>query len=198
MDNIQIDIFSSNSEAALRRIVGDTISVQSSLLVTRETAPEKSGFLISSFAPEELIRLVVENGKLVTARQSRRLVGYVLVTPISEFSSLLENDNNHASGGHFIPNKPVCFADFDYIYQIGVVRDASGMGVGGALLKRVMRETRKNLLTDILVSPISNKASLGFFIKNGFREAGLLELSEYRSFGKLKSKVLIWNNPERM
>ena len=94
--------------------------------------------------------------------------------------------------------QPIRFSDFEYLYQIGVSKNQTRSGIGSKLLEKAKTSTDKNLLTDVLIDPVSNDASLSFFQSNGFKEAGLLELDKYRSFGKLKSKVLTWSNPDLM
>jgi len=201
LENNDILITSNTSTAPheiLTKIITDVLAIQSSLIATRETANSKEGFLISLFNAEELMSIIQKGGRLIiaeykTSETGKQTVGYLLMTPIAEFTDLLSNKSEHSAHGRFTPSFEFDFANHEYLYQIGVSKEMKGHRVGRRLLEYVLKNATSGILTDILVEPVSNDISLQFFYKHDFLDAGLLELGEYRSFGQLKSKVLIWS-----
>lgn len=172
------------------RIIPKVLGLQGSLIASRDSTVQSSGFLISAFEPKELLNLVRSDGMLVCAISEHDLMGFCLTTPITEFTDLFENSDS----GKFVAQEPLRLtpANHRYLYQIAVTQSQAGKGTGKALLDFAKKKsTGVTLLTDVLTSPIENAASRRFFRKNGFKPVGELTLQSYRNFGELRSEVLL-------
>ncbi len=181
-----------SSTQEIQEVVPKILQIQSSWIISRETVAPKTGFLISSFPPEELSSLIQNDGMLVCAFRESEIIGYCLTTPISEFTSLYED----ASEGDFRPSEPQSVSDSThrYLYQSATTPSLAGVGVGQGLIEFTQGASKGfALLTDVLTAPIENTASRRFFRKNGFKPIGELTLKSYRNFGELKSEVLQYN-----
>jgi hypothetical protein len=168
------------------------LELQKSLVTSPNRAPGEKGFLISNFEEMELERLTENGASLFTASDVSGLAGYMLVTAMGEFTRLFENSKS----GVFRPySSEFSFGtDCKYLYQIAIKRGGNRKGVGTQLFNYALGVHSVSFITDILLEPICNLASLRFFEKNGFRRIGVLELSHYRDFGALKSQVLMFAN----
>lgn len=197
MNSIQIEVMDSKVANSISTILLEVLHLQRSLIATRDSASRENGFLISAFSFEELQGLLGSDGKLFVARIDGELVGYLLITSISEFSSLIGDGSDHASGGRLLGAPEFCFSEYKYLYQVAVSERTKGLGIGKRLLTEAKRNSSASLLTDVLIEPVPNDASLAFFWKNGFQNAGVLELGAYRTFGNLKSQVLVWKIPDK-
>lgn len=193
MTTPEYQIFSrESSPQEIQEVIPKILQIQSSWIISRDTVAPKTGFLISSFSPEELSSLIQRDGMLVCAFRDTEILGYCLTTPISEFTSLYEG----SSEGDFRPSESQSVSDSThrYLYQIATTPSLAGLGVGQGLIEFTQGASKGfALLTDVLTAPIENAASRRFFRKNGFTPIGELTLKSYRDFGELKSEVLQYN-----
>ncbi len=171
------------------KLISDILELQKPLLRGRDETGSQSGFLISRFSREELVNTISAGGEIHSLFHGDALVGYILTTGIHEFTDLLLN----YPGAKFVANFDFVLEGIPtYLYQIAVAQSAQGQGLGRKMLNRLIVQKKNAILTDILVDPIKNQASLTFFKSNGFKLAGILTLPDYRDFGKLESEVLLW------
>lgn len=172
-----------------KSIIHDVLKLQKTLVKTKDTANGNTGFLISLFKLHELLELVSkQEGLLICAYDSNKLIGYLLKTSISEFENLV----NNAQNCRFAPNSPISYENLDYLYQIASHPAYRKNGISRLLFSSLLQNTNKNILTDVLIDPVRNTASLNFFYKLGFKKHGLICLSSYRDFGALVSEVFIF------
>lgn len=169
-------------------IVSDVLRLQRQLLFKPTDPEKKHGFLISAFSQTELAGLLEDNGELLLLRAKQRLIGYALLTPIHEFTSLFKP----GARGTFEPTLPLNYLPLRYFYQIAVDPEFMGQGVGNRLMATCKKKSPGGLLADILVEPVGNGSSIAFFERCGFAPCGMLSLASYRDFGELKSKVFLW------
>jgi O-methyltransferase involved in polyketide biosynthesis/GNAT superfamily N-acetyltransferase len=171
-------------------VIKKILNLQKNLIAKNNLDHYKTGFLVSSFQIQELINLI-HRGSLYYIEEKDKIIGYAIVTPLNDFFKLCTNNKSD----HLINHSPLELINaslFCYLYQIAVDKDSQYKGVGTSLIKYIKENAGKNILTDILIKPIKNKASLNFFAKNNFKQYGNLFVNNYRDFGKLISKVLIW------
>lgn len=192
MSIIELKTISSSSDsieihAAVERI----LIFQKQFIVKRNAKNQEAGFLISELARDEVEEAVKNGGKIFLATCRGELVGYALTAPIHEFSSLYQK----GSSGSFSQSLEleIDFNSLVYLYQIAIAPLYAGRGVGTSIINQVKSDSgTKGVLTDVLVEPLNNEASIRFFLKNQFRTIGILTLQNYRDFGQLKSEVLVW------
>lgn len=190
MDNAGVNLMTISGAEVHKNatVIEQALSLQREWIADRVQTSNRAGFLISLFDADELINLV-KQGSLHYATKDQKLVGYILTTPIEEFTKLLTSAENSYTKPKWMNISP----SLEYLYQIAVSRNLGRTGLGSTLLKYALSKVRHSILTDVLIEPVANKASLRFFKKNGFRDAGILTLKDYRNFGNLKSQVLLWN-----
>lgn len=172
-------------ESVLRSV----LRLQEKWIVKAEHADTLSGFLISALSFAELMGLIRGGSELWCSIGHSRLLAYCLITPPSEFTSLFKDEDR----GRFFAEGDINFLETRYLFQVCTDKAISRKSVGSDLLGYLLKKVNCPLITDILTSPLNNSASIQFFKKNGFLEIGDLELAGYRDFGKLTSRVLIWN-----
>lgn len=182
--------FYDRASLGLSEAIDDLISVQSELVTSREQISSEDGFLISRFDHDEVSDLFMKrSARLVLCRRGSICLGYSLLTSIDEFTDLYSQNNEN----EFSPYRALDLNKMDYFYQIGVRQSAAKTGIGSQLMVRTKEFSGKDLLADILVSPVKNSVSAKFFIKHNFAPSGLLTLSHYRNFGSLHSEVFVWS-----
>lgn len=183
------------SSRGLDQVVDRLLRIQESVVIARNHTPPANGFLISNLSARELHELLCAAGtSLYVASTADEVEGFCLVTDIQEFLAL----GRGGSTGAFHFPAPVSFRQADYLFQIGVSTAKSRAGTGTALVREAQKRHTTGLITDILVDPIENSASLAFFAKQGFEKVGELRIGQYRDFGQLISAVLLWPGPSRI
>jgi hypothetical protein len=79
-----------------------------------------------------------------------------------------------------------------YIDQIGISQNFIRKGIGTVLVKRAKELSPHGLLTDILIAPQLNQASLSFFSAQGFQEIGVMDIEGREGRPSLRTSVRIW------
>jgi ribosomal protein S18 acetylase RimI-like enzyme len=144
----------------------------------------REGILISNYSVNDILQLAHADGSAVlAARSASTLVGYCLVSDVSEYHALV-GASRHALPRHTSARR--------YILQIATRRGYHRQGVGTALLAAAKQLRSTGLVTDVLLAPVCNEVSLHFFERNGFESIGELELPSYRTFGATRTRVFEW------
>lgn len=163
-------------------VIRDLLALQKSLIVSsQKPIPEefaKTGFLLVAMTPEYVSHLLAQkDGCIVCAYLDQTLVGYILLTDISEFKELYQNEG----AGRF--ETPIDLAtlntwlakqDVGYIEQIAVKPGYSKMGIGSQLMSRVKKLKPQGLIADVFIHPVQNEPSLIFFSHQDFVQSGIL------------------------
>jgi ribosomal protein S18 acetylase RimI-like enzyme len=81
-----------------------------------------------------------------------------------------------------------------YIQQIAVAPEMRRSGVGQALVSACREMSPGGVAADILFAPTPfvNSASYKFFIQNGFRDAGSLEIKSLKGFQPCQTRIVFW------
>jgi ribosomal protein S18 acetylase RimI-like enzyme len=194
----------SNSSFTLdkERVIKDLLSLQSSLIVPVQNPIlenfAKKGFLLIKMTPEYVNSLLNEkNGLIVSAYQKECLVGYVLLTDISEFKELYQDETI----GYIETTlnlekleKLLSRADVGYIEQIAVNPSFSRSKIGKRLIDECKKIKPLGLVADVFIDPLVNKASLAFFSSQGFEKSGILHQYPRINFPHAhETQVFFWN-----
>jgi ribosomal protein S18 acetylase RimI-like enzyme len=189
LDGIEIVEVRETVTQDARGLIEAVLGLQREWLVDASSNAGQDGFLISRFDEAELARLVSNGGVLYCLRDELGLSAYLLMVPGTEFLGLFENPETGVLQDG--PEK-LDRATLRYLSQIAVARRSARTGVGSLLLKRALERAGGPVVTDVLVTPLFNRASCEFFVRNGFEERGELRLARYRDFGALVARVFVW------
>ncbi len=172
-----------------KELLEEILAIQGPLIAKRNSKNLDQGFLISAFTEIELRNIIQSGGHIHVAQMNQKTIAYILTCPIREFTDLITSSTQ--ATGTLESNETIRFGDYRYLYQIAVAKNHARKGVNTQLLAYAKTIEQMPLLTDVLISPLDNDASVQFFKKNGFNSIGYLFLSSYRDFGELKSEVLV-------
>lgn len=172
----------------LETAIDAVLTMQKLFIAKPSDVDRRNGFLISVFDRNELKALLCSGGKLLLLKSSEKLVGYALLTKVSEFTDLF----GPGTHGHFSAAASIDYSNLTYLYQIAVDPQLAGQGLGRRLVDQSKQLAPTGLITDVLIEPLNNARSASLFELNGFIEKGTLVLEAYRDFGQLKSKVYEW------
>ncbi|MEO5971387.1 MAG: GNAT family N-acetyltransferase [Bdellovibrionia bacterium] len=193
--NLTITVITDENLRELDKLALEILNLQENLIFEKSEYSDgvNSGFLISKFDLPELTKIVTEKkGVLFCALGIEgEVLGYCLTSAITEFQDLYHGQS--AVGRVELTIDSSLALKPRYLYQIAVRSDLRRSGVGIELLLAVKDKYPEGILTDILVSPINNEASLNFFRKQDFKMVGHLFLDSYRDFGQLVSEVFLWS-----
>jgi ribosomal protein S18 acetylase RimI-like enzyme len=174
-----------------RFLVPSILELQEVLLYRPGTI--SAGFLISRFTQDELRTVMNDKASRVFyERTGDQVIGYLLLTDISEFDSYADGEER----GRIHWHETVKTESLTYLYQIGTAPHAMRHGVASKLLGAAKHSSPRGLLADVLVEPVRNGASLDFFKRRAFRHVGDLHLHAYRDFGPLVSEILLWTGDD--
>jgi GNAT superfamily N-acetyltransferase len=144
----------------------------------------REGIPIGNYCVNDILQLAHADGSAVlAARSASTLVGYCLVSDVSEYHALV-GASRHALPRHTSARR--------YILQIATRQGCQRQGVGTALLAGAKQLGSTGLVTDVLIAPVRNEVSLHFFERNGFESIGELVLPSYWTFGATQTRVFEW------
>ena len=154
------------------KIIHDLLALQSSLIVSSQKpiAEEfvNTGFLLVPMTQEYVFDLLeLKSGQIVCAFLDKTLIGYILLTDISEFKELYQDEN----AGRFetsidLPTLEAWLANpfVGYIEQIAVKPGYSRKGIGSELIAACKILKPQGLIADVFIYPVKNEPSLSFFL----------------------------------
>lgn len=164
-------------------IVSEILAVQKALLLPLDVTeiPEfaKSGFLTVAMTPE----YVQACEKRVLAYVDGKVVGYVILETIERFKEWAEGREFTGDLGPL--------SNFYTIDQIGVLTPYARQGVGTALVNYAKKLSPGGLLTDAVLEPYPNLASMAFFQRQGFRLLGTMEIKATELLPAHKTSVFL-------
>jgi len=129
----------------------------------------------------------------------KEILGFILILGTEDIQELVKG-----YGKEVIFEKPtyknIIFNEKDFLYliQICVAKNFSHTGIGTKILNEGFKITNKPIISFIIKTPIQNRASLYFHLKNGFKYLGDY-LGDYGNFENYSSIGLIYmknNNPK--
>ncbi len=194
---LRFSVLTADNPEATRTIeqtLAEIDALQTPLLIDRQAKDTENGFLIGSISNHEIQALLAEGAQIHLARDTNGvLLAFAMMTSIQELTVLYTDRTD----GRLTLNYPAAFSEEEmqsavYLHRIALKADQRKTGLGTKLVQEIQRQTSHPIVTDILCQPIFNEASLRFFQKNSFQEFALLYLDNYRDFGQLVSKVLVW------
>lgn len=199
-ESIAIKIIDSTTENK-DEVIKEILSLQGALLANPyadylpETC-ETNGFILIKMTQEYVRDLLdKKHARIICANSSMQLLGYLILTDISEFMDLYHDSTigffeSLMSVGRF--EYYFLSQSVGYIEQIAVKAGFSKMGIGKALVESCKDLIRTGLVTDVFIQPHINKASLAFFAKQEFVEIGTLHQEAKADFPAHQTRVLFW------
>lgn len=190
-----------------QEVIHDLLLLQRSLLISSQEALSeeraKTGFLLVSMTPEYVSHLLEQKGgRIICTYLDKTLVGYALLTDLSEFKELYQDEGT----GRFetlidLTTLDAWLADpaVGYIEQIAVKPGYSRMGIGSELIAISKVLYPQGLVADVFIDPLKNEASLSFFSHQGFLRSGLLyqDPPAHANFPyPHRTQVFFWNLKE--
>jgi predicted GNAT superfamily acetyltransferase len=168
-------ILSVQEENLLSKIAPDLLSDQGSQIDEDVEKIGSRGFLIHALTEEELQRLICdrENIILLVTRENNEVDGYVLAYDINAWKTFKPEWEK-------IVKVPEDIAEFlgkeKILYLRHIARKGSAKGKGSKLMERLIKEAQsrgyKYIICEILEAPITNRASIEFHQKWGFKKVG--------------------------
>lgn len=164
---------------------------------------EEMGFVIGEHSLQDLEGWIanVENHIIIAEKNNSKngkIMGFCLLLGTEEIKQKVRK-----YGKDVIFEKPeykntIFKEDLLYLIQIGVAKKFSNLGVGSRILNEVFKMTNKPIVSFVVKSPIKNKASLYFHLRNKFDYFGDY-IGEYGNFEEYRSIGLLYkpNNPLR-
>ncbi len=159
------------------QIIQEVLVLQNSLIVDNSTTTElplqfeENGFLTIRMKPEGVLQVLLEGGKIITARCQDQLVGYLILSELGNYFSWL-------SRAHQVEiDLKLSVMELEQYYidtqikileQIAVATAYAKQGIGKQLVNMAKQLAPHGLSTDILYRPFTNHASFAFFSKQGF------------------------------
>jgi GNAT superfamily N-acetyltransferase len=160
-------------EADRSRAIADVSAIQAECLGAYD-----DGFLIADYSPDEYAEFACAPGSEIwVATQGVGVLAYCVVT---DPQHLFEFAPSAAQRIH---------ADSRYVAQLATTKQYKRRGLASALIDTVRSAAGARLVTDVIVQPIVNHASLRFFVSQSFRPVMDVE-STFRAFGRTVSRVL--------
>ena len=180
------------------QIIDDVLQLQQSLIVDpflKEELPE-TGFLLIKMQASYIQQLLEEkNGRIIASYNQNELMGYIILTEVSEFMELYQDPKI----GSFECEVPLDSLEtyfknqaVGYIEQIAVKKEYAKKGIGNILVTICKNLAPDGLIADIFIDPIVNFASLAFFAKMGFYEIGTLSQKPKNNFFAHHTRVFCW------
>ena len=180
-------------------VIADVLALQKSLLInrTQSVKPEQTqgGFLVVEKSADDLREFIRSGGEILAQYESGVLVGYVMLTSVqvleraytagyAELSLEMAEKKWHEYIKH----------SNHYIQQIAVAPEKRRSGVGQALVSACREMSPGGVAADILFAPTPfvNSTSYKFFIQNGFRDAGSLEIKSLKGFQPCQTRIVFW------
>ncbi len=179
------------------QVIDELLTLQRSLIIPPQIPiPEenaKNGYLLVQMAPEYVHHLLdKKQGIIVGAYQDHNLVGYVLLTDISEFKELYEGGKLGSIETSI--DLSILREQVGYIEQIAVKPGYSRRGIGRELMRVCQQIKPEGLVADVFLSPLKNTASLQFFSRLGFEQAGILHQHARDNFPySHRTQIFFWN-----
>lgn len=187
-DSLVVELYcKENGRALSPHLVRSLIAIQRGWRSDRNNADAQQGFLATEFTEDEVQSLYQSGGNFFLLCNPETILGFALTTSIDKFTEQFES----AACGQLKTSSPLLLAEFNYLYQVAILKGEHQRGLGRRLVKQAQKHHIKSLLADVLVSPVPNLGSSLFFARLGFRKVGTLELDNYRDYGPLVSEVLI-------
>ncbi len=157
-----------------------------------------NGFLFVRMQPEFIHHLVEhKNAIIISASTDKELVGYIILTDITEFFDLYMHTPIRTF--ECLVNQSVFEKYLDehtvrYVEQIAVKRDQAHKGIGTNLLNKAKSMSPSGIVAAVLTKPVPNSASLDFFTKNQFIDMGTLNCMECPEWPAYQTQVLFWSS----
>lgn len=187
-----------NDASNNEEIILGLLKLQSSLMLPPASEnPDlkwaEKGYLLIRTNPDFLRNLIHERkARVVAAFFGGELVGYAILTEISEFIKLYQNPLIGKIESKFNIEEFIKKQNIKYVEQIAV-KPGIKRGIGSALLEKCKELSPEGLIADIFIKPIKNKASLLFFAKKGFIEVGTLKLEAGKGFVAHQTRIVLWS-----
>lgn len=185
---------------SVNQVIDELLKIQSSLIIDPlKPIPQQNqedGFILISMKLSYVKSLLEDkDGIIVAAQEDQTIVGYIILTNISEFMELYE-DPVYGFMESNIDIKQLhdelLQKDFGYIEQIAVKPGYSKKGIGKDLIQ-ACQELKNGLVADVFIEPVSNLASLNFFQKIGFNHLGILYQYPRANFPYThRTQIFIW------
>jgi ribosomal protein S18 acetylase RimI-like enzyme len=164
-------------------------------------AEHPGGFIVGSLTSDEIQSFLRKSGRLYVAYAGTLGVGYLLTTGIEEFYGYFSKDLNAGTSHH---QESAEFRDAEenwnildhlkndeFIYHIATRRNQSRLQVGSQLIEHLFSDfPGRSFVADVMVEPVRNEASIGFFERCGFARIGTIDYYKYGQFGDIKTIVL--------
>ncbi len=136
------------------------------------------GILVANYSRTELEEFSHGYASdLWVAAEGSLVVAYCIVTDLRHLVDFAPAVASRVAPGHL------------YIAQLATAKPHGRRGLASRLIDSVRSTVGVALVTDVLIEPITNHASLSFFAKVGFRDVMDVE-SSFREFGRTVSRVL--------
>jgi len=199
--HVQIILTDQNSPSK-DRVIEELLTLQRSLIIPiQHPIPNQyiqDGFLFIPMNPEYLNNLLEQkDGCIVGAYLEEILVGYILLTDISEFKELYREASIGSIETTMDMQKLESLlmpSSIGYIEQIGVTTSHSRKGIGSLLINTCKKLKPGGLVADVFIDPMKNEASLHFFSHKGFQEFGILYQNPRADFPYAhRTQVFFWN-----
>lgn len=159
---------------------------------------QKNGFLLIRMTPDYVNTLLEEKGgQIVGAYLNHSLVGYIILTDISEFLELYHEESyGYIETTMDLNSLEKKFEElrFGYIEQIAVGLEHTRSGIGKQLMNACKQMRPDGLVADVFIFPIANTASLEFFQRVGFVKFGVLHQYPRVNFPYAhRTQTFLWN-----
>jgi len=154
------------------------------------------GFVIGQHSLQTLQEWI-ENDKnyIITAElrsgEDKEIIGFTLILGTEDIQDLVRTYAKQIIFEKETYKNIISKKDFLYLIQICVAKNFSNLKIGTKILDESFKLTNKAIVSFVIKSPIQNKASLYFHLKNGFRYLGDY-LGDYGDFKNYNSTGLIY------
>lgn len=177
-----IQVFDSPDE----EIIEGILAIQKTLVLPLDSEERPvNGFLMIQMTPDYLRQF---KGKFLIAYCDGEMAGYLLLGEMEEFI-------DWAKGRRFDSAWNLeALRNIHYIDQIAVLTPFARQGVGKALVDAAKAISTDGLLTDILLEPITNQASIAFFTRQGFAPMGVMHIDPSARFAAHKIYLMLWQH----